>query len=80
MNVYSCRDIDDEYVSLHVLAEKEDLLDSEPKACIEILDSSYGIGRNVALKVSLNSNELGNLISKLKFIKTIMDAGKDLYE
>lgn len=80
MNVYSCRDIDDEYVSLHVLVEREDLLDREPKACIEILDSSYGIGKNVALKVSLNSDKLGELISKLKFIKTIMDAGKDLYE
>lgn len=78
MNVYSCNDIDDEYVSLNVLAKKEDLLNSAPKACIKIIDSNYGVGNDVELKVSLNSNDLGELISKLTFIKTIMDSWKSL--
>lgn len=78
MNVYSCRDIDDEYVSLNVLVKKEDLLNNAPKACIKIIDSNYGFGKDVELKVSLNSNDLGELISKLTFIKTIMDAWETL--
>lgn len=78
MNVYSYNDIDDEYVSLNVLVKKEDLLNSAPKACIKIIDSNYGVGNDVELKVSLNSNDLGELISKLTFIKTIMDSWKSL--
>lgn len=78
MNVYSCQCIDDEYVSLNVLVNKEDLLNSAPKACIKIVDENYGVGKDVVLKVSLDSNELGELISKLTLIKTIMDAGKNL--
>ena len=78
MNVYSCNDIDDEYVSLNVLVKKEDLLNSAPKACIKIVDSNYGVGKDVELKVSLNSNDLGELISKLTFINTIMDAWESL--
>lgn len=78
MNVYSCRDIDDEYVSLNVLVNREDLLNSAPKACIKIVDSNYGVGKDVELKVSLNSNDLGDLISKLTFIKTIMDTWESL--
>ena len=78
MNVYSCRYIDDEYVSLNVLVNREDLLNSAPKACIKIVDSNYGVGKDVELKVSLNSNDLGDLISKLTFIKTIMDTWESL--
>ena len=78
MNVYSCRDIDDEYVSLNVLVNREDLLNSAPKACIKIVDSNYGVDKDVVLKVSLNSDELGELISQLTLIKTIMDSWKNL--
>lgn len=78
MNVYSCNDMEDEYVSLNVLVNREDLLNSAPKACIKIVDSNYGVGKDVELKVSLNSNDLGDLISKLTFIKTIMDTWESL--
>ena len=80
MNVFSCQGKDDEYVSLDVLVKPEDLLSDKPMARIEIIDSKYGFGNDVELKISLDSNELGELISKLTLIKTIMDAGKSLNE
>lgn len=82
MNVFSCqgKDKDDEYVSLDVLVKPEDLLGDKPMARIEIIDSKYGFGNDVELKISLDSNELGELISKLTLIKTIIDAGKELNE
>ena len=80
MNVFSCQGKGDEYVSLDVLVKPEDLLSDKPMARIEIIDSKYGFGNDVELKISLNSDELGELISKLTLIKTIMDAGKSLNE
>ena len=80
MNVYSCKDIDDEFVSLNIVVNPNNLLSDKPEVSIEIIDEGCDFGNNVELKISLDRYELGNLISKLTKIKTIIDAGESLYE
>ena len=79
MNVYSCKDMDDKFVSLNIVVNPNNLLTDKPEVSIEIIDEGGDFGNNVELKISLDSYELGNLISKLTKIKTIIEAGEELY-
>lgn len=84
MSFYQHTDEDNEYVTLTVEAELADLikqnpLEGEPKVTIKMTDKSYDFGNDVILAVSLNSEELNELISKLIQIKNVMDVGKNLY-
>lgn len=83
MSIYQYADENDEYVTLKVVAKPEDLISSdfekEPKVTIKMIDSGRGFGEDEILAVSLNRKELSRLISVLTKIKTIMDAGEELY-
>lgn len=83
MSIYQYADENDEYVTLKVVAKPEDLISSdfekEPKVTIKMIDSGRGFGEDEILAVSLNRKELSRLISALTKIKTIMDAGEELY-
>lgn len=84
MSFYQHTDEDNEYVTLTVeddLADliKQNSLEGEPKVTIKMTDKSYDLGNDVVLAVSLNSEELDELISKLIQIKNVMDVGKNLY-
>lgn len=84
MSIYQYADENDKYITLKVVAKPEDLINSEPekepKVTIKMIDNGRGFGEDEILAVPLNRKELGKLISALTKIKTIMDAGKDLYE
>lgn len=83
MSIYQYADENDEYVTLKVVAKPEDLISSdfekESKVTIKMIDSGRGFGEDEILAVSLNRKELSRLISALTKIKTIMDAGEELY-
>ena len=83
MSIYQYADENDEYVTLKVVAKPEDLISSdfekESKVTIKMIDSGRGFGEDEILAVSLNREELSRLISALTKIKTIMDAGEELY-
>lgn len=83
MSIYQYADENDEFVTLNVVAKPEDLISSdfekEPKVTIKMIDSGRGFGEDEILAVSLNRKELSKLISALTKIKTIMDAGEELY-
>lgn len=83
MSIYQYADENDEYVTLKVVAKPEDLISSdfekESKVTIKMIDSGCGFGEDEILAVSLNRKELSRLISALTKIKTIMDAGEELY-
>lgn len=83
MIVYQYADENDEFVTLNVVAKPEDLIspniEKEPKVTIKMIDNGRGFGEDEILAVPLNREELGRLISVLTKIKTIMDAGEELY-
>lgn len=83
MSIYQYADENDEYVTLKVVAKPEDLISSdfekESKVTIKMIDSGRDFGEDEILAVSLNRKELSRLISALTKIKTIMDAGEELY-
>lgn len=83
MSIYQYADENNKYVTLKVVAKPEDLISSdpekEPKVTIKMIDNGRGFGEDEVLAVPLNREELGKLISALTKIKTIMDAGEELY-